>query len=194
MSFILLGILNSQAAAGGAANAYDLLETVSLGSDTSSVTFSNINTYTSTYKHLQLRITTRQAGQSSDSIERLRLRFNSDTAANYSSHRLFGEGFSPSSESTSGAGGTGIDAGLSPAITDGQIRAANIIDIFDFGNTTTYKTTKTLFGFIGVGQRQFGVHSGSWRSTAQITSINLGSRTGTSLAGGSRLSLYGIRG
>jgi len=68
------------------AGAYDALATVTVGSTAvSDITFTGIPTG---YKHLQIRgILLSSSGQNN-----LSLRCNSDTAANYSSHQLQGDG------------------------------------------------------------------------------------------------------
>lgn len=74
MSFILLGILNQQAAGGGA-GAYDYLDTVRLASPTATIDLANLDAY-SDYKHLEFRMSMRNT----DSGGALNIGFN-DTYA-----------------------------------------------------------------------------------------------------------------
>ena len=95
---IPLGILAvAGAGAAGGGGAFDLLETTVLGSDTASVTFSNLNTY-SAYKHLQIRLVARSTNASAS--RSVRIQFNGDTASNYAYHYLLGDGSSVSSDAS----------------------------------------------------------------------------------------------
>lgn len=191
MSFILLGILNSQAAAAGGGNAFDLLESTILSSTASSVTFSNLGNY-SDYKHLQIRLTARSTDSNS-----LRLRVNSDTATNYSSHGLTFSG--------SGSGGPNPVAAINQTFiqlpnlstnvsNNSGVFSAVVIDLLDFGVTTKNKTFKILGGNWQAQyfNSQTSFRSGVWRNTAAITSIQIYPNT-TEFVSGSRFSLYGVK-
>ena len=171
---------------------YESIETFTLGSATSSITFTSIP---STYKHLQIRYMARsdQAG-----VDRLgmEVNFNSDTAANYSSHQLFGIGSSASASAYTSS--SFIYTGLSdiPAATaSANIFGVGIIDILDYADTNKYKTTRTL-----CGQDQNNTNgrifltSGNWRNTAAITSIRLQPESASNFTQYSSLALYGIKG
>jgi hypothetical protein len=77
---IPFGILSAAGAGGG----YELIETQILGSDAASVTFSSLGSYSSVYKHLQLRWTARTTRVATET--QIFLRTNSNNSANYSSH------------------------------------------------------------------------------------------------------------
>jgi hypothetical protein len=185
MALFPLGIL-SAAGAGGVAGSYELIESTILGSATSSVTFSSLGDYSSTYKHLQIRVAARDTR--SGSVGGALIRFNSDTGSNYATHNLYGNGSSVVSDaSTSQSYIVGL---LFPS---GNI-AANIfgggaMDILDAYSTTKNKTTRALSGF---ATNTINLTSGLWMSTASITSITI-LPSGGNLLAGSRFSLYGIR-
>jgi len=175
-----------------ALNSYESIQTYALGTTTASVTFTSIP---STYKHLQIRYMARsdQAGVDRLGIE---VNFNSDTAANYSSHQLFGTGSAASASAYTSS--SFIYTGLSdiPAATaSANIFGAGIIDILDYADTNKYKTTRTL-----CGQDQNNTNgrifltSGNWRNTAAITSIRLRPESASNFTQYSSLALYGIRG
>jgi hypothetical protein len=84
MSLFPLGIL-SAAGAGGVGATYELIESQILGSNQSSITFSSLATYASTYKHLQIRAAGKGSGNSFEETN-VNLRFNGDTGSNYSAH------------------------------------------------------------------------------------------------------------
>lgn len=182
MSFILLGILNSQTAATSVAG-FDLLETSLITTSTSSVTFSNLNTY-SQYKHLQLRITARQG------FGNLLMTFNSDTGSNYASHRLISSGTLSSGASTSAS-----SIVLGQVATTSQttnVFASFVVDILDFSSTNKNTTIRSLGGVVDTGTSYSWVEfrSGLWNNTSAVTSLTIGNNG--NLVSGSRISLYGI--
>lgn len=183
---IPLGIM---AVAGRPLGAYELItSTVVSGSSTSTITF-DVTGLGSTYKHLQIRSVGRTAQALSDAIQWIR--FNGDTASNYSYHWLTGNGTTVSSNS--GVSQTLIRAGTDVGSTSGaNIFGANIIDILDPFTGSKYTTTRSLSGAVGSTSQIF-LLSGSWRSTATVTSISV-IVNNLNFVAGSRFSLYGIRG
>ncbi|MDB4418067.1 hypothetical protein N9262_02325 [Akkermansiaceae bacterium] len=172
---MLLGILNSQAAGGGVAGGFDLLETTTLTSNASSVSFSGLDAF-SNYKHLQLRIN----GKFSSSM---RLQLNGDTGSSYSWHQIYGDG-SGALNPQGASNQSSITLGESMGYTTG---GALIIDILDFSSTNKNTTVKNLFG---TAERDFvGLSSGGWYSTNAVTSLLL--YNGTHYAN-STYSLYGM--
>jgi hypothetical protein len=187
MSFILLGILNSQVEAGGAA-AYDLLETTVLGTTASSVTFSSLGSY-SDYKHLQIRATMRANGTT---LTFYRIRLNGDTGTNYARHWLTSQGTSVTS-----AAGTSTNAIFPADRLPGDSTAnsftASVMDFLDFSNANKNTTVKVFSGYRdAVNGGQIRLASGLWNNTAAVTSIEVSTGTDSFVAG-SRFSLYGIK-
>jgi hypothetical protein len=175
---ITLGIL-AQARQAVSTGAYDLLTTQVLGSAASSITFSSLGTYATTYQHLQIRLA---VGSSVESSTKFRL--NGDSTGNYSVHVLQGNGSAASSfaEVSVGAGFIGYDfSGVMSAV----------IDLLDPFETTKFKTTRTLSGTTLNGNRVY-LTSSNHRSTAATSSINIFSESGNFITG-SRFSLYGIK-
>lgn len=186
MSFILLGILNSQALA-GAGGAYDLLETQVLTSSASSVSFTGLDTF-SDYKHLQIRAVTRTTRGSSNDV--VLLNFNSDTGSNYAWHSLRGTG----SAVTSGAGTsqTYIQLGITQT-TNNTANAFSplVADILDFSSSSKNTTVRSLSGQT-TGDTFIDLRSGLWDSTSAVTSMEL-TQFGSDFVAGSRFSLMGVR-
>lgn len=185
---IPLGIL---AAAGGAVasvGSYDLLSTTILTTNTASVTFASLGTYAADYQHLQVRATCRtMGGFTQDDIV---FTINADSAANYSHHLVVGNGASVSSFA-----GTNQNFIKSLSYSTGSTSptgafGSGVLDILDPFNTSKYTTTRTLTGKTA-GEIQ--LWSGNWRSTASITSLNFFAISGSNLALGTRISLYGLR-
>lgn len=190
---IPLGILAaagfSPAVAGGS---YDLLETTVVGTAVSSISFSSLGTYASTYQHLQIRMTARMTG--SNNFENLLVRLNSDTGSNYARHALLGNGSSVSSSGSSSQ--TTINLGPVPAGGNqgsGQFGAA-VIDILDPYESKN-KTIRNLFGKHTPtgGETWVGLTSGVWLNTASLTTILLYPETASQFTTGTRISLYGVK-
>jgi hypothetical protein len=186
---IPFGIL-SAAGISGVVPAYELIETQILGSAASSVTFASLGTYSTTYKHLQLRFVAR----SSDANPGVGVysRLNADAGSNYRAHYLLGNG----SSVLSGAVAVGT-TGLSGIITAAGATANNfgigVIDLLDPYSTTKNKTLRTLAGITDAAQKRIDMHSALWINTASLTSWQLFPELGNFVTG-SRFSLYGIRG
>jgi len=187
----LLGSLwfNSFSAGGGGAAAdYELISTTVLGSTTSSVTFSGLGTSAAAYKHLQLRITSRD-NRSLANDNFYNLTFNSDTTyTNYRSHELSGNGSSVSSANDYGAGMYAIVGGSVANSGTANAFGASIVDILDWQGTKN-KTIRALNGIPGY----IIMYSSLWMSTAAITTMTLTPNASASFISGSRFSLYGLK-
>jgi hypothetical protein len=188
MTLSALGIFSAAGAGGAAGATYELISTTILGSAQASVTF-DVSTYASTYKHLQIRSTTRTVNAGTG-VTALAVRLNGDSGTNYSYHRIWGNGTSVPSGGeaniTSGFAGSNFYSG------EGGF-GANICDIVDAFSTTKNKTGQFLGG--GANSSNFmSLFSWVWRNTNAITSIVLSDSEGNNLATGCRFSLYGIRG
>lgn len=184
MSFILLGILNSQAAAAGGGSDYELIETTVLTSSATDVYFSSIP---QTYKHLQVRMTVRTTFSGTTAI---RVRPNSDSGFNYYTHRLRGYGSGVNSSNASDTGR--IDDILVNSGNASNIFGAGILDLLDYANSNKYKTFRSLHGQYS-NSTVVSLSSIQWRNTSAVTDLQLNGWDG-SFATGSRFSLYGIKG
>jgi hypothetical protein len=179
------------AGGGGGADAYELISTTLLGSDTTSVTFSSI---ASTYKHLQLRITTKLATAGGTGGFNLDMRMNGITTSSYSYHNLLGNGSSVSAGNGASQSSMRFARAIPSASHASGVYSATVIDILDYANTNKYKTVRTLSGYVG---SSFGavLGSGMLQDTSAISSITfLDVDYSTGFKSGSRFSLYGIKG
>lgn len=188
----ILGIwASSKSTVAADTGAYFPLQVITLGTATSTVTFSNIP---STYTHLQLRCSGHLSG-SSNVGDVIYLRFNSDSNSNYSWHLLQGNG--SSATASSGASQTYIYAGVFVDNTNYALSfSPAIIDILDYANTNKYKTTRSLYGYDinDVNYSRAALGSGNWRSNNAITSLTLTSGLGLNFTQYSSFALYGIKG
>jgi hypothetical protein len=193
MTLSALGIFSAAGAGGGpvADTSYELIESVILGAAQSTITFSSLGTYSSTYKHLQIRGLARFSDSGSN--ERgINLRLNADSGSNYAIHGLFGDGSSAGAYGVTGANQIPIGA-FPTGQTTANVFAPLLVDFLDTYSTTKNKTVRSLSGFTGLNQ--ISLRSGVWLNTASITSITLThTSTSTDFVIGSRFSLYGIKG
>jgi hypothetical protein len=178
MTLSALGIF-SAAGAGGVQGDYELISTTILGTAQASVVF-DVSSFASTYKHLQLRTSTRSANSDGG----LSMAFNSDTGNNYSFHALFGDGSTVASVASANRG----PFSATYIYTTANQFSGAVIDILDPFSTTKNTTVRSI-----VGPPFISIFSGAWYNTASVTSITLNGGP-NSMAVGSRLSLYGIKG
>lgn len=158
---------------------YEPLATTTLGSASNTITFSSIS---GTYTDLRIILT----GTSSVAGVDFVLRFNSDTATNYSLTYLAGNGSTASAGSSTSATGI-IPSTLQTLNTTPQMFT---FDIFNYAGST-FKTC--LFNanqdLNGSGIVLNGVSM--WRSTSAITTVGF-TGLGGNFATGSTATLYGI--
>jgi hypothetical protein len=185
MGLIPLGILSS---AGGSLGAYELIQSTILGSSTSSVVFSGLDSYAGIYKHLQVRLVGRNSNAATSSS--INIRFNSDAGANYALHAIYGNGSSVLSFGVTGRN-EGYVAEVTGASIGANIFGAAVIDILDTYSTSKNKTIRSLNG--ATSYNNIALFSGLWLNTAALTSITLLAQSGANFVTGSRFSLYGIR-
>lgn len=168
-----------------AGSTYTPIATTTFGSAATSYTFSSIpGTYTDLVLIANYGVA---AGGSGDALS---LRFNSDTGSNYSGTTLYGNGSSAASQRFSNQTVINLQRSIGP--TASSIESNAIVNIQNYANTTTYKTT------ISRANTPTGTYPGTettvnlWRSTAAITSITVLYLYGASFVTNTTLTLYGI--
>lgn len=157
-----------------------------LSSAQADVVFTNIP---QNYTDLQIKGIARSS--SANASQNTLLRLNSDTAGNYSTHYLTGNG----SSAASGAeiNSTYIYTGALPAAGTASDRfEVFTIDILDYKNTSINKTVKALSGWDANGTGIAALWSGAWRNTNAITTIRLLPNSG-SFTANSSFELYGVK-
>ena len=188
---IPFGVLS--AAAGGApvgAGDYELIATEILGSSQSSVVFSNLGDYSSTYKHLQIRYLGRS--ERAVNIDGINAELNGDTGSNYAWHQLFGNGSSVGSGASASTNKAQVGwlAGSSQGASQFLGGVIDFLDVYAAKN----KTIRSLNGIAGSGSSGIQLSSAVWLNTNSLTSITLKAALDNNLVSGSRFSLYGIKG
>ena len=171
---------------------YESIQTSSVGSGATAASLS-FTSIASTYKHLQIRGIGRTNRPTPADMDGLLIQFNSDTAANYSDHRLFGDG------SSAGSGAdvsyTGIECfRLANLYVSNITMGVQIVDILDYADTNKYKTVRALGGVENNGSGSVALNSGSWRNTNAITTVTLKPATGSLFTQYTSFALYGIKG
>jgi hypothetical protein len=190
----MLNVISGTLSAGAppvSPTSYESIATTTLSSNQTTITFSSIP---ATYKHLQIRLLARSTHLTFAGVDGV-LRFNGDSATNYSWHYLLGDGATTSA--SAGATQSSINTGIiaSGGGSAANIYATTIIDILDYADTNKYKTTRTLAGLDKNGTGgDMRFSSGSWRSTSAISSITLTTDPSRDFIQYSSFALYGIKG
>lgn len=157
---------------------YDSIATTTLSSSSASVTFSSIS---GSYTDL---IAIFNSGSTSAGMD-IRCRFNGDSGSNYSFTFLTGNGSSVSSNRATSQTFMPLDYN---GYLNNSIQTVSIINLMNYSNTTTYKTTISRFNTPSYG---LDLAVGLWRSTSAITSIEFFPSANSFLTG-STFTLYGI--
>lgn len=164
-----------------AGSTYTPIATTTLSSAQNSVTFSSISgSYT------DLVLVANYSTSTNNSVG-IYAQFNSDTGSNYSATIMSGTTTTAASSRTTGA--TFIRIGGMVSGTSSSFSNITITNIFNYANTTTYKSILTRTG----SADNVNVASvGLWRSTSAITSIVITGESLQDIGSGSTLTLYGI--
>jgi len=161
---------------------YEPITTTTLGSATSSITFSSIAA-----SYTDLRIVWVYQSVSAGNFPSLQ--FNSDTGSNYSYGTLYGNGSSVLSQKSSNNTGAYLVSNASASTSQWQM---NIIDIFSYAGSTN-KTLLNRYAGDTSGGGFVSIAVNLWRSSSAITSITLKFDAGGNIASGSTATLFGIK-
>jgi hypothetical protein len=176
-----------------AANSYDSIQTVTVGSGgQSSITFSSIP---STYKHLQLRGIAR-TNRTGVTLENISMAFNSDGISgnsNYTIHAILGDGTVTDSFNLTSFTRQ-VPALISSVNATTGVFGAFVIDILDYTNTNKNKVVRSINGTDLNGSGEVRLTGGMYMQTAAISTITMAFTIG----GGafnefSSIALYGIK-
>jgi hypothetical protein len=159
---------------------YSPVANQALGSGTASISFTGIP---QGYTDLVLVCVAKGASPQS-----VRMQFNNDTAANYSSTNLYADiGNTPSADSARYTGETSIRVGYVQNGISTTDFLSSIIHLQNYSNTTTYKS------ILSRSAQAANATVGLWQNTSAITSVTV-FPSGANFASGSTFSLYGIAG
>ena len=172
-------------------SSFESIATATGTGSSSTITFSSIP---STYQHLQIRgitrctTTTPEPGNTYWDIT-----LNSDTGANYATHRLNGNGTSATALGLSSQNVARIYSLGSRGSETNRIGVC-ILDIHDYASTTKNKTIRAIGGIETNGSNsEISLTSGLWVNTSAVSTITITVGSGN-FATNTSIALYGIRG
>jgi hypothetical protein len=125
------------------------------------------------------------------SLPAMYLRFYSDSGANYTRHRLQGNGTSALADGITATNQVSIYG--TPGLPAANTFGATIIDILDYENTNKNTTVRILAGVDNNGSGNIELTSSLWSNTAAINNIYLAPSSGN-FSQHSQFALYGIKG
>ncbi len=173
---IPFGVLSAAGAGLGFESDYELIATEILTTTESSITFSNLGDYSSTYKHLQLRMVSKMVANADRYL-------TINGSAMTRQHNLAGQGSVVQSGTETAFGY--IDTG---GATGWRV---HVIDFLDAYSTSKTKTVRSFTGTTE-GSTRVELVSLLQNSTTATTSFAINLTTSSFIAG-SRFSLYGIK-
>jgi hypothetical protein len=169
-----------------ASTTYEPIATTTLGSATGTVSFTSIS---QSYTDLVLVCNGQNATQNGWQAN---ITFNSDTGSNYSITSLNGNG------SVAASARLNNSTAISTAYYSAWTTTANspgiyFINIMNYSNATTYKTTLIRTGYGSGTYAGAELIAGLWRNTAAITSVTLVGANSATWVTGTTFTLYGIK-
>ena len=168
---------------------FESISTVTVGTPVSSIEFTSIP---ATYTHLQIRGIGRGTYNGAVNEDQyMYIQFNSDTASNYSRHRLSGSGSAASSGAETSQN-QGMASWIPTLNATANVFYGAVFDILDYANTNKFKTVKSLNGGDMTGAGYIHLYGSLWRSTSAVTSIKLSPQS-NNFAQYTSYALYGIK-
>jgi hypothetical protein len=173
------------------ANTYVALTKTVLTTTQATITFSSIP---ATYTDLVLQISARSS-QATDNQDPLWVRFNSDTANNYSFTNFYA--YQGNVVYSDRAGNIGYFQAYSAQTANNPANLFSTIEIYIPNYTSTATRQVNVTGMTeqtsASGVYVANTSAINWRGTAAISTITLTLQTGPNFVSGSRFDLYGIK-
>ena len=169
---------------------YDLLDSTTLSSSASSVSFTSID---QSYRDLVLVMT--KKGDFYSNYNQLQL--NGDTGSNYNYVEMYAgndNGFVVEPASSATSNNTYLSLGVAGVQTLGLEFSTAFIQFLDYSATDKHKTALIRNGSIDSTRSSIYAIAGRWASNSAITSISLFNGSSRPFDTGSTFSLYGIAG
>lgn len=166
----------------------DILQEIVLEESASSVTFSGLDAYASTYQHLQIRSSARTDRAST--TDDVTITINSITNS-YAYHTLFGNGSSIiSGEDSPNKAYMRIFLGAAGSTATANAFGAFVMDILDPFSSLKNTTVRSL---AGTSTTAISLNSGMVNNTAAVDSMTLSQLFGSNFVSGSRFTLIGVK-
>ena len=170
-------------------SSFESIATVTVGGgSTPTIQF---NTIPQTFKHLQVRVFTRD--ERASALNNYHLRVNGNTTNNYWSHSIMHDG-------TSITAGGGVadktDYFIEPSTgtTTGAF-ASSIWDIYEYSSTDRYKVIRHIGGYDNNGYGRMNYNGAGILTTLDaVDSLSFTNSSGASFSQYSSYALYGIKG
>ena len=157
-------------------------------SGTTSITFNSIP---ATYKHLQVRITSRDAR--SATLNNFHMRLNGDSTNSYTYHTILADATTVVADGSASAVDK-TDYYYEPSnSTPASIYASSVIDIADYSSSTKNKTIRFLGGYDDNGSGRLNLTSDVWLNTNAVTSLTFLNSATANFLQYSSFTLYGIK-
>lgn len=182
-----LGLLSQGGSAAGAG--FELISTTVLGSAAASVTLSSIP---ATYTSLELRIVARSANATQ--FDELLLRLNADSGANYGYKQIINDTFTASQSTATSQTGVRI-YGIAANTAVASNFSAMKIGLNGYKDANKKTNIRGFGGAVNFGASwaaNSSLFGGIWNATTTVTSLTVSTYTGSNLAAGTRVSLYGV--
>lgn len=161
---------------------YEPIATTTLGSATSTITFTGI---ASSWTDLRVVIVWKAALGSPDLIMKL----NNDSGNNYSETNLWGNGTSAYSVGYTNRTSILLEPG-STTITNATTPTMATVDIFNYAGSTYKSSLISMSGDLN-GSGASGIKVNLWRDTSAINRIDIGFSS-SNMATGTTATIYGI--
>jgi hypothetical protein len=173
----------------------ELISTNILSTNQSSVTFSNLNTLASAYRHLRVVALVRAATNAT--AQSIVLELNGSTAANYNAHSFYT--FKGPSTLIANSwlyvnqpSSTAYIGGAEGSTSVPNLFQPNIYEFHDFSQSDKNKYVTNLNGcYLDSNNGSVAFNNLMWNQTSPITSIKFS--LASNFQSGSRFSLYGIK-
>jgi hypothetical protein len=174
-------------------SSYESIATVTVGSGgQASIDFTSLSSYSSDYKHLQIRAIVKTAFANAQ--DGLKIQMNGATGSSYNYHYVGGNG---SGSGYAGAGGASAQTFMQSVsvagATNADIFGVVVLDILDAFNTNKNKVLRAIGGVDNNGAGVVEMWSGLYLSTSATDSIKLYSFNGSNISQYSSFALYGIK-
>ena len=186
MSLLPLGLL-SQGGGGGAAGAFELIQTANGTGSSGIIDFTSIP---ATYQHLQIRYT----AKNTSALANMNITFNGVTSANYARHQVSGTSNTLAAASATSANNISLLNAIT-ASTIANTATGGVIDILDYATANKNRVLRAMYGIVDTSSTTSFIYlaSGFLNATTAISSITL-TASANNFATMSRFSLYGIKG
>jgi|TARA_R110000823_G_scaffold280018_2_gene398259 hypothetical protein len=170
---------------------YEAIETVSLTSTQTSVTFSSLTT---DYEHLEIHMTVRTDLNTTYGYDYVGVRFNGDTGSNYATQQMYARDTTMLTErETANANGMKVRAAASDPENALNFGGISVL-IPDYRGANVNKSCTTMGGKSAASNNGWTNNgTGEWDNTAAITSVELTPGGGTNFNIGCVFTIYGLR-